>query len=68
MNNQTVETERKREAEMFALFQFLMKRPDLAANEDKGGKEELLNQTCFKGANRYKPGSGRPGVRLKLVL
>ncbi len=37
MNNQTVETERKREAEMFALFQFLTKRPDLAATEDKGG-------------------------------
>ena len=30
-------------------------------------KEELLNQTYFKGATRYKPGSGRPGVRLKLV-
>lgn len=37
MNNQSVEFERKREAEMFALFQFLMKRPDLAANADKGG-------------------------------
>ena len=37
MNNQSVEFERKREAEMFALFQFLTKRPDLAANEDKGG-------------------------------
>lgn len=37
MNNQTVETERKREAEMFALFQFLTKRPDLAANDDAGG-------------------------------
>lgn len=37
MSNQTVEFERKREADMFALFQFLIKRPDLAANEDTGG-------------------------------
>ncbi|WLW41011.1 hypothetical protein IBHPHPPA_00011 [Salmonella phage KKP 3828] len=30
-------------------------------------KEELLNQTRFKIANRFEPGSGRSGVRLKLV-
>lgn len=30
-------------------------------------EKELLSQTCFKGARRYKPGSGLSGVRLKLV-
>jgi hypothetical protein len=51
MNNQTVETECKREADMFALFQFLMKRPDLAANEDKGGDEvrAATNANFYRG-------------------
>ena len=51
MNNQTVETERKREAEMFALFQFLTKRPDLAANEDRGGDgvRAATNASFYKG-------------------
>lgn len=31
-------------------------------------EKELLNRTAFKEARRYTPGSGRPGVRLKLVL
>ena len=51
MNNQTVETERKREAEMFALFQFLTKRPDLSANEDKRGDgvRAATNANCYTG-------------------
>ena len=51
MNNQAVETERKREAQMFELFQFLTKRPDLAANEDKGGDgvRAATNASFYKG-------------------
>lgn len=51
MSNQTIEIERKREAEMFALFQFLMKRPDLAANEDTGGDgvRAATNASFYKG-------------------
>lgn len=30
-------------------------------------KEELLSRTDFKRTTRFKPGSGRSGVRLKLV-
>lgn len=30
-------------------------------------EKELLNRTAFTAARRYKPGSGRGGVRLKLV-
>lgn len=48
------------------------RRPFRGMTEDEAAahiftKEELLNQPYFKGANRYKPGSKRPGVRLKLV-
>lgn len=51
MNNQSVEFERKREAEMFALFQFLTKRPDLAANDDAGGDEvrAATNSNFYRG-------------------
>lgn len=51
MSNQTVETERKRKADMFALFQLLTKRPDLAANEDAGGDgvRAATNASFYKG-------------------
>lgn len=35
---QTVDIERQRERRMFGLFQFLCKRPDIASNEDTGGR------------------------------
>ncbi len=53
MNNQSVEFERKREAQMFALFQFLMKRPDLAANDGTGGDgvRAATNANFYRGLN-----------------
>lgn len=49
--NQSVEVERARERRMWALFEFLTKRPDLAANEDKGGDGERaeVNKYYHKG-------------------
>lgn len=48
---QTVDIERQRERQMFELFQFLYKRPDIASNEDAGGdnKPAPAQQRNYKG-------------------
>lgn len=48
---QTVDIERQRERQMFELFQFLYKRPDIASKEDAGGdnKQAPAQQRNYKG-------------------
>lgn len=48
---QTVDIERQRERQMFELFQFLYKRPDIASNEDAGGdnKQAPAQRRKYKG-------------------
>ncbi|QBP32905.1 gp5 [Shigella phage Buco] len=53
MSTKTIEVERNREQQIFELFSFLFKRPDLPANDPEGGDNQRVQAQQYQHSGAY---------------